>query len=119
MKYMLKFEYMAFLLVTIGIYANFHYNWVLFAALFFAPDLSMVGYLVNTKVGAICYNIFHSYSIPLLIILIALLFKIDLSILWKSVLIIWLAHISFDRVLGYGMKYDDAFKHTHLSVFQD
>ena len=28
--------------------------------------------------------------------------------------IIWLAHIGFDRVLGYGIKYETAFKDTHL-----
>ena len=28
--------------------------------------------------------------------------------------LIWLAHIFLDRALGYGLKYDDAFKKTHL-----
>ena len=28
--------------------------------------------------------------------------------------LVWLAHIGMDRVLGYGLKYNDSFKHTHL-----
>jgi len=28
--------------------------------------------------------------------------------------LIFLAHSSFDRVLGYGLKYPDDFSHTHL-----
>jgi hypothetical protein len=27
---------------------------------------------------------------------------------------IMLGHSAFDRVLGYGLKYPDSFKHTHL-----
>jgi Domain of unknown function (DUF4260) len=29
--------------------------------------------------------------------------------------LIWLAHVGFDRMAGYGLKYGDAFRHTHLS----
>jgi hypothetical protein len=32
-----------------------------------------------------------------------------------EVAIIWAAHIGFDRVLGYGLKYPTAFADTHLS----
>jgi hypothetical protein len=28
--------------------------------------------------------------------------------------VIWVAHIGFDRLLGYGLKYPTAFKDTHL-----
>jgi hypothetical protein len=27
---------------------------------------------------------------------------------------IWLAHLGFDRLMAYGLKYDTAFKDTHL-----
>ncbi|MCL4805949.1 MAG: DUF4260 family protein, partial [Anaerolineae bacterium] len=30
------------------------------------------------------------------------------------VALIWLAHIGLDRMLGFGLKYPDAFRHTHL-----
>lgn len=28
--------------------------------------------------------------------------------------LVWLAHIGADQLLGYGLKYDDNFQHTHL-----
>jgi hypothetical protein len=28
--------------------------------------------------------------------------------------LVWLAHIGVDRLLGYGLKYNDNFQHTHL-----
>jgi hypothetical protein len=28
--------------------------------------------------------------------------------------LIWIGHIGFDRVLGYGLKYPTAFRDTHL-----
>ena len=31
-----------------------------------------------------------------------------------QVALIWLAHIGMDRALGYGLKYETAFKDTHL-----
>ena len=39
--------------------------------------------------------------------------------LWDSdtavqIALIWLAHIGFDRLLGYGLKYPTGFKDTHL-----
>jgi hypothetical protein len=32
-----------------------------------------------------------------------------------QIALIWGAHIGMDRAVGYGLKYADAFKHTHLS----
>jgi hypothetical protein len=31
-----------------------------------------------------------------------------------SLATIWIAHIGFDRALGYGLKYGSGFTHTHL-----
>jgi hypothetical protein len=31
-----------------------------------------------------------------------------------SIAMIWLAHIGFDRALGYGLKYASGFSSTHL-----
>jgi hypothetical protein len=28
--------------------------------------------------------------------------------------LIWLAHISFDRLMGYGLKYPGEFRRTHI-----
>jgi Domain of unknown function (DUF4260) len=90
-----------------------HGNWWVFALFFLAPDLSLLGYLSKTHTGpaAALYNAVHSYALPL--ILAAVGWKIASSPLEQAALI-WTAHIAFDRTLGFGLKFPQAFKPTHL-----
>lgn len=93
-------------------YATQGYSWLLFALLFFAPDLFMVGYLRDNRLGSVLYNLGHTYSVPLLVAGFSLL----VGLAWLTpVAIIWLAHIGLDRMVGYGLKYPDQFQVTHLS----
>ena len=97
----------------IAAYAWSGHSWWLFGALFFVPDLSMLAYLVNARIGAAGYNIAHSLIGPGL--LGGAGFLLGSPILpWLAV--IWAAHIGFDRMLGYGLKYSSGFKHTHLGT---
>ena len=86
-------------------------SWILFGLLFLAPDLSMLGYLVGTRVGAIVYNVFHTYALPAALAGYGLVGGSTVAV---SVALIWLAHIGMDRMLGYGLKYSSGFKDTHL-----
>jgi hypothetical protein len=102
-------------ITAISIYFLTKYNlglpvWV-WPFLFFSPDLSMVGYLVNNRLGAFVYNLFHHRAVS--IVLIAAGFFIHLNVL-ITVGLLLLAHSSFDRMLGYGLKFSDDFKHTNL-----
>lgn len=85
--------------------------WLL-AVLGLAPDLAMVGYLGGPRVGSLSYNVAHTYALP--IALGGLAWWIDLRIA-LLVALIWAAHIGADRLVGYGLKYESGFKHTHLS----
>jgi len=85
---------------------------MLFALLFLAPDLSMIGYAINAKAGSITYNAIHTYIGPLLLGAYSLARDDRTALL---VALIWIAHIGFDRMLGYGLKYPTRFKDTHLS----
>ena len=49
------------------------------------------------------YNAAHSYMAP--VALMTLGFCASASPLVLSIAMIWLAHIGFDRALGYGLKY--------------
>jgi hypothetical protein len=49
---LLRIEESALLLLTLFVYHYLHYSWLLFAILFLTPDLFMLGYLVNVRVGA-------------------------------------------------------------------
>lgn len=82
--------------------------WIL---LFFSPDISMIGYLFGTKTGAFTYNIIHHRGIALVLLGIGIFSRQEI---WISIGILLFAHASFDRMLGYGLKYNDDFKHTHL-----
>lgn len=79
--------------------------------LFFSPDLSMIGYLVNPRTGGLIYNLFHHRALA--IILLAVGFLMLMDVLTASGLLL-VAHSSFDRMLGYGLKFPDDFKHTSL-----
>ncbi len=86
-------------------------SWWLFLVLFFAPDLSFAAYLAGPKAGAIGYNVFHSTLGPLA--LAGLGWWVGSSLI-LAVAVIWLAHVGFDRMLGYGLKYASGFSDTHL-----
>jgi hypothetical protein len=86
-------------------------GWLWFALLFLVPDISMLGYFAGKKLGSALYNSVHTYTAPLLAFSI-LWFSGGTSHLW--IVLIWLAHVGFDRMLGYGLKYETAFKDTHL-----
>jgi len=113
MKNLIKFEELGifalsiFLLFKLGM----PLSWWLYVLLFFAPDIGMLGYLVNTKVGAVTYNFLHHKALASLLLLLGVLYSIDYYLL--SGLLIF-AHSSFDRVLGYGLKYPDSFNHTNV-----
>ncbi len=94
-------------------YAQLDGGWGMFALLFLAPDGSMLGYLAGRKVGAIAYNLGHSYLLPAALGALGVLFA---QHLWWALSLIWAAHIGFDRMLGYGLKYATEFGHTHLGV---
>jgi hypothetical protein len=79
--------------------------------LFFSPDLSMLGYLLNTRVGAFTYNLFHHRGLALALLATGFFTHLDILITGGLLLV---AHLSFARMLGYGLKYEDDFKHTSL-----
>ncbi len=112
-KSVLRIEGVAVLLLCLYLYQIFGFSWLLFAMLFFCPVLAFFAYLINSKTGAIAYNIAHSYISPILMCFAY--FISDIEVL-KLVGVVWLAHIGFDRMLGYGLKYSKGFSYTHLGV---
>src|SRR5262245_47821303 len=103
-----------FVLLVISFYGYYwlHGNWWYFALGLLIVDISMVGYLFNNKIGAITYNLGHSFVLPSLLLLTGMTNLIRWPLL---VAIIWIAHISLDRALGFGLKQKD-FRHTHLGL---
>ncbi|MBA3361017.1 MAG: DUF4260 domain-containing protein [Acidimicrobiia bacterium] len=102
-------------LLALGLYgfSQSGWSWWWFALLFLVPDVSMGGYLLNPAVGATAYNIGHTFFWAGLLLGWYLLGG-PLSALATGS--IWLAHIGCDRLLGYGLKFPNAFTHTHLGL---
>jgi hypothetical protein len=73
----------------------------------------MLGYLAGPRAGAWCYNILHTYFISLS--LAATAFSLGHPMV-LAVALIWCAHISFDRMVGYGLKSPVSFQTTHLGL---
>jgi hypothetical protein len=108
---LVRLEAAAILAVTLVAYHDLQASWLLFAVLFLTPDLFMLGYLANPRVGSALYNLAHTLWLPLPLALYA--WNAERT-LFMAVALIWIAHIAFDRVLGYGLKYPTHFKDTHL-----
>jgi Domain of unknown function (DUF4260) len=110
-RWILHLEGAAIFVAATAFYHAGHYAWWLFAVLFLAPDLFMLGYLIDVKCGAAVYNLVHTLTLPLLPMIAAFAFAAPH---WLPYGLIWLAHIGIDRALGYGLKYPTFFKDTHL-----
>jgi Domain of unknown function (DUF4260) len=113
---LLRIEEATLLLATIFAYHHLHYSWLLFAILFLTPDLFMLGYLLNARLGAAIYNLAHTLTLPLALLFISHIRYWQLA---PAIALIWTAHIAFDRLLGYGLKYPTQFKETHLQHIPD
>jgi hypothetical protein len=107
----LRFEAAVELVFAVLVYRALGGSWWLFAVLFLLPDLSMLGYIFNSRIGATTYNVGHCYLTPAAVALAGFMLHVDLLYLLAA---IWFPHIGFDRMLGYGLKYPQRFGATHL-----
>jgi hypothetical protein len=112
-KALLRIEGAAVLAAAVGLYAWRGDGWMLFSILFLAPDVAMLGYLAGRGWGAAVYNAGHSYVLPLALAFAGEALSAPLPL---ALGLIWIAHIGFDRMLGYGLKYPDGFGHSHLGA---
>jgi hypothetical protein len=107
----LRTEGLFLLAAALAAYAQTGGGWKLFALLFLVPDVSFIAFLFGPRAGAFAYNAMHSTIGPLILGAAALVLHQPLAL---SVALIWIAHVGFDRALGYGLKYASGFADTHL-----
>jgi len=109
-----RLEGLAVAAISALLYSRTGASWWLFAALWLVPDLSMLGYVGGSPCrGARIYNTFHSYVLPGLLALAAIVLH---NTILTAIALIWANHIGVDRLLGYGLKYADGFGFTHLGA---
>jgi len=111
MKIILRIEEALQLALAIYLFTHLPFDWWTYAVLFLAPDISMLGYLLGPRAGAYSYNFFHHKGIAVIVYLIGA-YTSSHVVMFAGLLLF--GHSSFDRMLGYGLKYPDSFKHTHL-----
>jgi hypothetical protein len=112
-KLLLRLEGAAACAAAVYFYVYLSGGWSLFALLFFAPDIFMLGYLAGPSIGSAVYNIGHTYLSPVALALLGLVLGQPMLLL---VALIWVSHVGFDRAVGYGLKYKTSFQHTHLGL---
>ena len=108
---LLRLEGLAMLAGALIAYDQIGAGWGAFALLFLLPDLSMLGYLRGARPGALRDNAAHSCLGPAALIALGALGAQPVALAGG---LIWLAHVGFDRMLGYGLKYREGFGATHL-----
>ena len=97
MKTYLKIEELFQFLIGIAAFSQLQYSWWVFPALILIPDIGMAGYLVNTKIGAISYNLFHSKTLAIVFIGLGYFYLGEPYIV---IGIIIFSHSALDRVFG-------------------
>ena len=108
---LLRGEGLVLLICAVALYWRAGGDWKLFAGLFLIPDLSFLAYAAGSRLGAATYNAMHATVAPLLLGVSGVVLGQPLAIMLA---LIWLAHIGFDRALGYGLKHASGFGFTHL-----
>lgn len=109
--WLLRVEGAAVFSGSVAVYAAQDFSWLWFALLFFLPDIALFVYLVNQQTGRTVYNLLHTITVPLLLVLLGYATGVPALL---QIGLIWLAHIGLDRTIGYGLKLDSEFKETHL-----
>jgi hypothetical protein len=110
---LLRLEGFGIFLLALAIYWQQSFGWTLFWSTVLLPDLALFGYLVNARVGAVAYNITHSKLLPCALALVSFATGDTLA---PALSLIWFVHIGVDRLFGYGLKYPEGFKITHLGI---
>jgi hypothetical protein len=111
MKNLLNLEELFLFGFALFLFSGLDYSWGWYALLFLTPDLSMIGYLANPRIGAWTYNLIHHKGLAVGLYVLGSLLSIPWLMFAGTLLF---GHSSLDRVFGYGLKYPDSFQATHL-----
>lgn len=109
-----RLEYAALAATAAYFFIQQGFGWYWLVPMFFVYDIGMVGYAINSKVGAVIYNSTHSLFVPLVFIVLYAAWQPSSWLLFIA--LTQLFHIGIDRFLGYGLKYGAGFRHTHLGT---
>jgi hypothetical protein len=107
----LRLEGLAIFLASLYFYNFLEGNWLVFILLLFVPDISLIGYFRNQRLGSFTYNLVHNFALASLCILAGIFVEIKILIFLGLILA---SHVGMDRFFGFGLKYSSSFKETHI-----
>jgi hypothetical protein len=107
----LRLEGLAAFLAGLAIYGANGGPWLLVIPFLLVPDVSMLGYLRDPRLGAFTYNLIHNWAIGLAVLGLGVWSGLGWVVLVGAILV---AHVGMDRVAGYGLKLPTSFHDTHL-----
>jgi hypothetical protein len=113
MKKVIALEEAAMLVLSVVLFSKLTFAWWWYLALILTPDLSMLLYAVNSRVGAMAYNFFHHKAVAIVVYIGGLYLNNEVI---QMIGLILFGHSGMDRMLGYGLKYPDSFQNTHLGL---
>ena len=109
--YFQRLEGLAVFFASLFFYLHLQFTIWYFVVFLFSIDICMLGYLRSARTGAYVYNAGHSMIAPAILLVIGTAGSFTGLVAFG---IIWTAHIGCDRALGYGLKYENGFRYTHL-----
>ena len=102
--------------LAIAVVVMQHASWWQLAVFSMAPDLSFLAGMGSGLArgqlhprGVPIYNAVHRYWAP--VVLVAVTFAVN-SPEWLAAGLAWIAHISFDRSLGFGLRTREGFQRS-------
>jgi hypothetical protein len=110
-RVLLHAEGAAVAVAAVTLYFDAGYTWWVLLVLALAPDLAAAGYIAGPRVGAVAYDVAHTYVLPVLLAAAGVVTETEVA---TQLALIWLTHIGVDRAIGYGLKYPTRFGDTHL-----
>ena len=108
---LLRLEGIAAFAAGVALYLANGGPWLALLPLLLVPDVSMVGYLRDPRLGSLLYNVAHNWALGVLVLGLGFLSVQAWLIVAGAILI---AHVGMDRALGYGLKLPTSFQETHL-----
>jgi hypothetical protein len=112
-NYIFRIESASLALLALFLLNNVDGSLWLLAATFLLFDASAIGYIKNSRIGAITYNSVHNLLLPIVVIVSGQVIDSRLVIIFGCY---WLFHVAVDRTFGYGLKKSSGFTHTHLGT---
>lgn len=117
MKTLIKLEELAMFFGSIWLLWMDYVQWWWYLLLLLGPDISIIGYLAGNKTGAWLYNMFHHKGVAIILFAMGLYLNWQYDAPWLiNTGVVIFGHSSMDRFFGYGLKYENGFKFTHLGM---